>query len=101
MSVEPEEPTPRVIWDIRREGRSWSSAEMDLRRSVRPDRNEVIEGRLYWTEEDRLNMLALLLENVGADRAVRLGDPEVWKQAVAALGAERGDKSADPPRDSA
>ena len=30
-------------------------------------------------------MLGLLLENVGADAAVHLGDPEVWREAVAAL----------------
>jgi hypothetical protein len=27
----------------------------------------------------------LLLENVGADRAVQLGDPDVWRAAVAKL----------------
>jgi hypothetical protein len=27
-------------------------------------------------------MLALLLENVGADKAVRLGDPGVWREAI-------------------
>jgi hypothetical protein len=31
-------------------------------------------------------MLGLLLEGVGADRAVQLGDPEVWRRAVAKLG---------------
>jgi hypothetical protein len=30
----------------------------------------------------RLTLLALLLENVGTDQAVRLGDPEVWRAAV-------------------
>ncbi len=28
----------------------------------------------------------LLLENMGADCAVRLGDPKIWKAAVAKLG---------------
>jgi hypothetical protein len=42
-------------------------------------------GKLYWRDEDRLTMLALLLENLGADQAVRLGDPRVWREAVAAL----------------
>ena len=28
------------------------------------------------------NMLALLLENVGMDAAVRLGDPALWKQSI-------------------
>jgi hypothetical protein len=43
------------------------------------------EGRLLWYEEDRVKLLGLLLENVGADRAVRLGNPAVWRAAVAAL----------------
>ena len=37
---------------------------------------------MFWTDEQRLNMLALLLENVGMDAAVRLGDPALWKQAI-------------------
>jgi hypothetical protein len=32
-------------------------------------------------------MLGLLLENVGADRAVRLGNPDVWRAAVRSLDA--------------
>jgi hypothetical protein len=28
-------------------------------------------------------VLGLLLENVGVDAAVRLGDPQVWREAVA------------------
>jgi hypothetical protein len=34
---------------------------------------------------ERRNLLALLLENVGADVGVRLGDPRVWKEAVQQL----------------
>ncbi len=43
-------------------------------------------GKLFWSERDRRVLLALLLENVGADAAVRLGDPHVWRAAVAGLG---------------
>jgi hypothetical protein len=32
-----------------------------------------------------VTLLGLLLENVGVDRAVRLGDPKVWRAAVADL----------------
>ena len=45
----------------------------------------MVKGKLLSTEEDRETLLALLLENVGADRAVQLGDPEVWRAAVAKL----------------
>jgi hypothetical protein len=46
----------------------------------------MVEGKLLSTEQDRETLLALLLENIGADRAVRLGDPGVWRAAVAKLG---------------
>ena len=45
----------------------------------------MVKGRLFWSDEDRLTMLGLLLENVGIDAAVRLGDPGQWKAAVANL----------------
>jgi len=44
------------------------------------------QGKLFWSDEDRVNLLGLLLENVGAARAVRLGDRAVWRRAVAELG---------------
>lgn len=47
-----------------------------------PEKIEMIEGQLFWSEEDRLRMLALLLANVGIDRAVRLGRREDWRAAL-------------------
>jgi hypothetical protein len=73
-----------VTWDIRRHGRAWRDEAMD-RYELTPEKTEMVGGRLYATEDERLTMLALLLENVGADRAVRLGDPSVWRAALAAL----------------
>ena len=43
------------------------------------------EGKLFWDDEQRIALLGLLLENLGADVAVRLGDPRVWREAVASL----------------
>jgi hypothetical protein len=57
------------------------------RYALTPEKLEMIGGKLLWSDEDREMLLGLLLENVGADRAVRLGDPEVWRAAVAKLGA--------------
>ena len=45
----------------------------------------MIDGKLFWSDEERLLLLGLLLENLGADAAVRLGDPQVWRTAVASL----------------
>lgn len=73
-----------TTWDIRRDGRAWGD-EAKSRYAMTPEKTEMIDGRLYWTDEERLTMLALLLENVGADQAVRLGSANVWRAAVAAL----------------
>ncbi|MEX2092146.1 MAG: hypothetical protein WD971_05685 [Pirellulales bacterium] len=72
-------------WDIRREGRAWTENEADDRYFAAPEKLEMVDGKLYDFDEERLHMLGLLLENVGADAAVRLGDPKVWRAAVAAL----------------
>ena len=49
----------------------------------------MVDGKLFNTDEQRLLMLGMLLENLGADAAVRLGDPQVWRDAVAALPKDR------------
>jgi hypothetical protein len=74
-----------VDWDIRREGRAWRAGEAMARYELTPEKIEMIDGRLFWTEEERVAMLGLLLENVGIDRAIRLGNPAVWREAVAEL----------------
>lgn len=74
-----------VKWDIRREGRVWTGTEGMQRFNLTPEKFEMYRGKLFWSDEDRVTLLGLLLENVGADQAVRLGDPAVWKAAVAAL----------------
>jgi hypothetical protein len=79
-------------FDIQRQGRRWSRPEIEQKyHKLCPEKIELIEGRMFWSDEERLNMLALLLENVGIDAAVRLGDPALWKQAIdERLQAEEG-----------
>lgn len=72
-------------WDIRREGRAWTASEAMDRYQLTPEKLEMIRGKLLWSDEDREILLGLLLENVGVDRAVRMGDPKVWRAAIAAL----------------
>jgi hypothetical protein len=71
-----------VRWDIRREGRAWTDKEFRSRVDLRPEKLEVWEGKLLFSEEERLALLGLLLENVGADAAVKLGEPHVWVNAA-------------------
>jgi hypothetical protein len=72
-------------WDIRNEGRAWRGDEAWGRYMLKPEKIEMVRGKLLGHDEDRETLLALLLENVGADRAVQLGDPDVWRTAVAKL----------------
>ena len=71
----PDESTSSFPWDIRRQGRAWIRYEREARRDSTPEKIKSIGGKLFWTDEDRLAMLALLLENVGVDQVVRLGNP--------------------------
>ena len=78
---------PKVInWEIRNEGRSWRSGEAMDRYMMTPEKFEMVGGKLLWSDEARETLLGLLLENVGADRVVKFGDPEVWRTAAAKLG---------------
>jgi hypothetical protein len=81
----PDESTSSFPWDIRRQGRAGTRDEWEARRDSTPEKIELIGGKLFWTDEDRLAMLALLLETVGVDQVVRLGNPEIWREAIAAL----------------
>jgi hypothetical protein len=45
----------------------------------------MVDGKLFWSEDDRITALALLLESVGIDEAVRLGNPELWREALSKL----------------
>jgi len=69
-------------WKIERAGRAWTGAEAKARWALTPEKFEMWEGKLFWDDEQRINLLGLLLENVGADQAVRLGDPAVWRAAI-------------------
>lgn len=70
-------------FNIQRHGRKWSRTEVEQKyHELCPEKIELIEGKMFWSDEQRLNMLALLLENVGMDAAIGLGDPALWKQAI-------------------
>ena len=45
----------------------------------------MVGGKLLASHDERLTLLALLLENVGVNEAVRLGNPDIWRAAIAAL----------------
>ena len=54
-----------VRWGIRREGRAWGQADdFRARWELTPEKFEVYRGKLFWHENDRINLLALLLETL-------------------------------------
>ena len=61
-----------IEWDIRHEGRAWRGDGVRARYNLALAKIELIEGKLFWSEDERVTMLALLLENGGVDKAVRL-----------------------------
>jgi hypothetical protein len=75
----------KTDWDIRGDGRAWHGEEAMQRYFSTPRKIEMIDGKLFDNAEDRENMLCLLLENVGVDRAVQFGDPKVWRTALSKL----------------
>ena len=71
-------------WKIEREGREWKGDEFDQRIYQAPEKIEYVGG-IFINERQRLTVLAILLENMGIDKAVQLGKPEDWKAAIAEL----------------
>jgi hypothetical protein len=71
-------------WDIHREGQDWRGERFDKRIYQAPGKIEFVGG-IFTSEVERLTVLAMLLENLGIDKAVRLGKPEDWKAAIAEL----------------
>jgi hypothetical protein len=72
-------------WNIQREGRAWQGSEAMARFELAPEKFEMTYGKLFWSDEQRLVTLGLLLENVGIDAAIRMGDPRIWREAIAEL----------------
>ena len=65
----------KIAWEIHNEGRSWRAGEAMERYMLTPEKFEMVNGKLLSSDGDREVLLGLLLENVGADIAVKLGDP--------------------------
>jgi hypothetical protein len=92
MSDEPAKLDPESIdWDappepgtftIGLEGRLWKVTRFDELETVLPEKMELIEGKLFWTERHRLGMLGAMLEQLGLVEAVRLAPKELWEEAL-------------------
>ncbi len=93
MTTEAWPPDPHAIdWRFGRGPIDWRDLPggPSARYELSPGRTEMIDAKLFCCDEERLVMFGLLLENLGLDKVMQLGDPQVWKEAAAAL-RPRGD----------
>jgi hypothetical protein len=54
---------------------------MTSRLDFTPDHFEVIDGEMLCSETHRINLLGVVLEQVGIDTALRLAPKELWREA--------------------
>jgi hypothetical protein len=73
-----------VDWEFDQKGHAWTKPRE--RYGLIPEiKFEMIDAKLFWDDETRLMVIGLLLENVGLEKAVKLGNPDAWREAVAKL----------------
>jgi Uma2 family endonuclease len=89
---EEEADMPQRNWNITRKGYAWNADEALSRLREFPAKAEMMDGKLFWSEEDRLIALGCLLENVGIDKALRFCELQLWKDAIADLEKHEIDK---------
>lgn len=90
MADEPQDVNQDQDWDkplpyprpIGLEGARWTVDEWYALSPVLPEKFELIEGKLFWTERERVGMLAAMLEQLGLVAAVRLAPKELWLEAL-------------------
>ena len=47
-----------------------------------PEKFEIYQGKLFWHDDQRLHLLAMLLETIGLKRALALCPPEAVKETL-------------------
>jgi hypothetical protein len=73
-----------VDWEFELKGHSWTNPRQ--RYNLIPEiKFEMIDGKLFWDDETRLIVIGLLIENVGLEQVVKLGNPDAWREAVKRL----------------
>ena len=78
-------PSPDITWKIDAEPATLSHDEFWARYSHinMPEKFEAIHGKLFWNEEQRLHVLAMLLEALELRKALSLCPPEAVRTALA------------------
>ena len=63
--------------------------EFDQRIDQAPEKIEYVNG-IFASDRERLNVLGMLLENLGIDKVIRFGKLEDWKAAIENLEKKQG-----------
>jgi hypothetical protein len=73
-----------VDWEFDLKGHPWKNAweRYDL---IPETKFEMMDGKLFWNDETRLLLIGLLIENVGLEKVVKLGNADAWREAVKGL----------------
>jgi hypothetical protein len=73
-----------ISWKIGAEPATLTGEEFRARydHPEMPEKFEVYQGKLFWADEQRLHVLAMLIEEVGLRHALALCSPEAVKQAL-------------------
>jgi hypothetical protein len=69
-------------FEIGLEGRLWNVDRFLALETVLPEKMELIDGKLFWSERERLGMLSAMLEQLGLVEAVKLAPKELWEEAL-------------------
>ena len=77
-------PSPDIHWKIAAEPATLTRDEFWARYQHvnMPEKFEATHGKLFWNDEQRLHVLAMLLEAVGLKKALSLCPPETVRAAL-------------------
>jgi hypothetical protein len=80
----PLNPSPNIPWKISADPAVLTIEEFRTRydHANMPEKIEMIRGQLFWSDEQRLHLLAMLLEAVGLHTALSLCPPETVRAAM-------------------
>ena len=72
-------------FNIGLDGHLWNVDRYYELDDVLPEKMELLEGKLFHGERQRLGMLAAMLEQVGLEKAVTLAPKALWLEALEKL----------------
>jgi hypothetical protein len=93
-------PSPDITWKIALDPADLTHDEFWARfgHLHMPEKFEAVGGKLFWNDQQRLHVLAMLLEAVGLRQALALCPPKVLRAALSATPPPRKRRPASSRR---